>query len=623
MGRTGRKREGKIAILLTEGKEESTYLQSLKKKNNIYKIISNSQKHFQFYKQNPLMIPKHIKIKCHKMFIKVPDEKDETVNESKLSKSKKTTAKKSKIKKENDELIKNDESKSLKSASNKIESILKIIGSQSSQLPNLDFDIDNSSEPWGYNDDHQTTNFDVSSKININSRLSISNKKDDNFYKNKIHYFLTKSSSLNISKQNLRVKPPVKVNSLLKITSLKGLSSLADEFSKVNLNECIQLWETDEDDFRIIKDDFQNTSNINDSLNEAKYSINESHDLLNKFADCYKKFLSDLNEAVHLQTTSIENNYDKSASYIQKNDSFSKSNFYDDQKTTLSINATKTDCNAIINEASNTNDFVVDDTFQMEKSYEAKYEPVRPQLKNPTLINIILDDQNKNNNNNNNNKNDDYESKKENFTTTPSNLAKKTSTPLRSILKNSNQHLNVNTNNHLLENESPLVIKPSQVSKQLDLEPKSNKTKFNESLIGMTQALECINKSLLTCDQIDNLNNMKNDDDHNNNDNKKYESMVITFDMKSSLHDLFDGCVFDDDESNNQKSVLNNSNMNYSNIVVGSHTKSQIAQEKHVSIKFDNSTIFESNRKNIEKTEILIDLDQTDDSIVFKKVNCF
>ena len=91
MGRTGRKREGKIAILLTEGKEESTYLQSLKKKNNIYKIISNSQKHFQFYKQNPLMIPKNIKIKCHKMFIKVPDEKDETVNESKLSKSKKTS----------------------------------------------------------------------------------------------------------------------------------------------------------------------------------------------------------------------------------------------------------------------------------------------------------------------------------------------------------------------------------------------------------------------------------------------------------------------------------------------------------------------------------------------------
>jgi hypothetical protein len=237
MGRTGRKREGKIAILLTEGKEESTYLQSLKKKNNIYKIISNSQKHFQFYKQNPLMIPKHIKIKCHKMFIKVPDEKDETINETKLSKTKKTTTKKSKLNKENDESIKNDETKNLTTASNKIESILKIIGSQSTQLPNLDFDVDYSSEPCAYNDDHQTTNFNVSSKISVNPRLSISNKKNDNFYKNKIHYFLIKSSSLNISKQNLKVNPPVKVNSLLKITSLKGLSSLADEFSKVNLNE--------------------------------------------------------------------------------------------------------------------------------------------------------------------------------------------------------------------------------------------------------------------------------------------------------------------------------------------------------------------------------------------------
>ncbi len=56
MGRTGRKREGRIIILLTEGKEEASYKTSLSKKKNIYKIILNGQKHFQFYKNNPLMM---------------------------------------------------------------------------------------------------------------------------------------------------------------------------------------------------------------------------------------------------------------------------------------------------------------------------------------------------------------------------------------------------------------------------------------------------------------------------------------------------------------------------------------------------------------------------------------
>jgi hypothetical protein len=604
MGRTGRKREGKIAILLTEGKEEASYLQSLKKKNNIYKIISNSQKHFQFYKQNPLMIPKHIKIKCHKMFIKVPDEKDQTVNESKAT-TKKTT-KKTKLKKEKDESIKNDETYNQTMNNNKIESLLRFASSQSSQLPNLDFDLENSSEQWTHNYD-QTTNFDISSKP-TSSKLSISNNKNDyNFFKNNIHCSLTSKSSIsNASKQNLKVNAPVKVNTLLKISSLKGLSSLADEFSKVNLNECIQLWQTDEDDFRIIKDDFHNTSNNNDSINENKYSINESQNLLNKFADFYKKLLSDLDETTHLKLNSIENKQEINTTSIQKYDSFSKSKCFNDQ------NASTRDVSNTIYVTSNANDFFVNETFQTEKSYQAKLEPVKPQIKNPTLINIILDDQN-------NNKNED-EPRKDNITTTPSNISKKTSTPLRSILKNSN-YLNTNLNNDLLSNESPLVVKPnpSQVGKQLDLGPKLNKTQFNESLVGMTQALECINKSLILCE--DNLkDNLKNSKNHNESNINNNESVIVTFDMKSNLFDLFDGCILDD-ESNNEKSVLNISDLNHSNIVINMNTKSQMVREKNVSIRFDNSTIFETNNNKTEKTEVLIDSDQTDDSIVFKKVN--
>jgi superfamily II DNA/RNA helicase len=88
MGRTGRKREGRIIILLTEGREEQTYKTSLAKKKNIYKIIANSNKNFKFYENNPLMIPKGLKPTCHKLYINVPQENEE---ESKKTKKKAKT----------------------------------------------------------------------------------------------------------------------------------------------------------------------------------------------------------------------------------------------------------------------------------------------------------------------------------------------------------------------------------------------------------------------------------------------------------------------------------------------------------------------------------------------------
>jgi hypothetical protein len=51
------KREGRIIILLTEGKEVSSYECSLNMKNKIYRIIENGAKNFKFYQNNPLMIP--------------------------------------------------------------------------------------------------------------------------------------------------------------------------------------------------------------------------------------------------------------------------------------------------------------------------------------------------------------------------------------------------------------------------------------------------------------------------------------------------------------------------------------------------------------------------------------
>jgi fanconi anemia group M protein len=93
MGRTGRKRAGRIIILLTEGKEEQSYQTSLAKKKSIYKIITNGSKNFRFYQHNPLMIPKELKPKCHKIFIKIPGETEANKTTEAKSKTKRKSVK--------------------------------------------------------------------------------------------------------------------------------------------------------------------------------------------------------------------------------------------------------------------------------------------------------------------------------------------------------------------------------------------------------------------------------------------------------------------------------------------------------------------------------------------------
>jgi len=50
MGRTGRKRAGRIVVLVTEGKEEQTYNQSMYSKNSINKAILEKQKLIHFFR---------------------------------------------------------------------------------------------------------------------------------------------------------------------------------------------------------------------------------------------------------------------------------------------------------------------------------------------------------------------------------------------------------------------------------------------------------------------------------------------------------------------------------------------------------------------------------------------
>ncbi|KAM8808011.1 Fanconi anemia group M protein [Eudromia elegans] len=68
MGRTGRKRQGRIVVILAEGREERTYNQSQSNKRSIHKaIVENKTLHF--YQHSPRMIPEGINPKLHKMFI--------------------------------------------------------------------------------------------------------------------------------------------------------------------------------------------------------------------------------------------------------------------------------------------------------------------------------------------------------------------------------------------------------------------------------------------------------------------------------------------------------------------------------------------------------------------------
>ncbi|NWS88788.1 FANCM protein, partial [Toxostoma redivivum] len=68
MGRTGRRRHGRIVLILAQGREERTYNQSQCNKRSINKALSGN-KTLRFYQHSPRMVPEGINPKVHKMFI--------------------------------------------------------------------------------------------------------------------------------------------------------------------------------------------------------------------------------------------------------------------------------------------------------------------------------------------------------------------------------------------------------------------------------------------------------------------------------------------------------------------------------------------------------------------------
>jgi Fanconi anemia group M protein len=72
LGRTGRKRDGRIVVLVTEGKEEKIFRRSEVSKKGINKAIRDARHSFKLYPNNPRMVPQHINPKpCKKQMVVV------------------------------------------------------------------------------------------------------------------------------------------------------------------------------------------------------------------------------------------------------------------------------------------------------------------------------------------------------------------------------------------------------------------------------------------------------------------------------------------------------------------------------------------------------------------------
>ncbi|XP_034714983.1 Fanconi anemia group M protein [Etheostoma cragini] len=69
MGRTGRKRQGRIVVILAEGREERTYNQSQSNKRSVDKSIISKKSTFHMYPNSPRMLPDGVNPTLHKMHI--------------------------------------------------------------------------------------------------------------------------------------------------------------------------------------------------------------------------------------------------------------------------------------------------------------------------------------------------------------------------------------------------------------------------------------------------------------------------------------------------------------------------------------------------------------------------
>jgi len=72
-GRTGRKRDGRIVMLMAEGREEHTFNTSVYQKKNLVKVMNGSKLKEFLMTREPNLIPNHLTPRCHEMPMQVTE----------------------------------------------------------------------------------------------------------------------------------------------------------------------------------------------------------------------------------------------------------------------------------------------------------------------------------------------------------------------------------------------------------------------------------------------------------------------------------------------------------------------------------------------------------------------
>ncbi|UJR35445.1 hypothetical protein I4U23_028201 [Adineta vaga] len=74
MGRTGRARQGRIVLLMTEGKEERIFHEGEMQQKRILKLIVDGAQMLELYRNNLRMVPSDIQPVCQEMTVKITDD---------------------------------------------------------------------------------------------------------------------------------------------------------------------------------------------------------------------------------------------------------------------------------------------------------------------------------------------------------------------------------------------------------------------------------------------------------------------------------------------------------------------------------------------------------------------
>ncbi|KAJ8667223.1 hypothetical protein QAD02_008885 [Eretmocerus hayati] len=153
MGRTGRKRSGRVVILLTEGKEMQTLNQAMSKKDSLNKkVLQSSNIASSLYQSSPRMVPPGIEPECLNMYIKSLPKTPKAQN---VKKTKPPVEKKSRKKK--DLAIVDNELEMVQPSTSKIDSHSKPVGStQPTMMRFLTTNQQSRKPPTSYNQENDS-----------------------------------------------------------------------------------------------------------------------------------------------------------------------------------------------------------------------------------------------------------------------------------------------------------------------------------------------------------------------------------------------------------------------------------------------------------------------------------